>query len=365
MKRIFHNLIAWKLRILAKWLLRKNHPLVIGITGSIAKTSTKEAIYRVLSLRFESKVRKNEGNLNTDIGLPLAVLGFNKPPKFYQWPYVLILSFFRVLIPKLNSLSQTSILILEYAADKPGDIKYLTSIVKPNIAVMTAIGPAHMINYQSIGELAGEKAQLVYSLKKHDLAILNKKDPRTAEIAKKAKCEIKYFNADLSNIPQQIARKIGEIFEINQKLVEKSLSQIKPLDHRMNISDHQGMVLIDDTYNANPLSMQFALERLSQLAKDKKSQRKVVVFGDMLELGNNSDQYHQKIGELARKHADILIGIGELSKFMKPDQWFKNIEEAQAYLLKNIQKGDIILFKASRKMQLDKLVEKIISIKPH
>lgn len=363
MKKMFHNLISWKLKIFAKWLLKNHRPLVIGITGSVAKTSTKEAIYQVLSKskRFEGKVKKSEGNLNTEIGLPLAILGFDKSPGWWQWPIVLLLSFFRVLIPQLNPLTHISILILEYAADKPGDIKYLTSFIKPDIGIITIIGPAHLVNYVSIEEIASEKAELVKNLVKDGIAILNKNDIYTEKIAKNLPYEIKYFQADLGNITNEIIKLIGKIFVIDQNVVEKAIQDIKPLNHRLNIIQKNNWIIIDDSYNANPLSMQLALEFLSKKAIELKSARKIAVLGDMLELGNNSDQYHQQIGQLARKYANILIGIGALSKFMKPDQWFENYQQAESYLLNNLQENDIILFKASRRMELDKLVERILA----
>lgn len=360
MKKYLHNLIAWKLKILVKWLLVKNHPQIIGITGSVGKSTTKEAIHRVLSLRFESRIRKSEGNLNTEIGLPLAILGFKTAPRFYEWPYILILSIFRVLIPKLNPLSQISILVLEYSADKPGDIEYLTNIIKPDIAIITITGPAHLENYQSIDQIANEKMHLALSVGKSGIVILNKRDPYTKQFTNKIKGEIKYFDAPPREISKIIAKKIGEIFEINQKLVDRVLNDIKPLEHRLNLIRVDDFFILDDCYNANPMSMKLALEELSLMAKELKASRKIAVLGDMLELGRDSEKYHQEVGQLAKRFVDLVIGIGPLSKLYDPDKIFNNINDSEDYILENIKKGDIILFKASRKIGLEKLVEKII-----
>lgn len=373
MKKIGHNLIAKYLGYLAKLLIKKNHPLVIGITGSLAKTSTKEAIYQVLSREYKGKILKNEGNLNTDIGLPLAILGFKCAPKLYEWPCVLLKSLFRLYFSALNPLSHISILILEYAADKPGDIRYLTSIVKPNIAIITAIGPAHLANYQSMDQLREEKAQLVYALGKDDLAILNKKDANIKKIIPRVKAEIKYFKADLEEITEQIVRKIAEIFQINQKIVTNVLQNTSQLEQRMNIIQLKDITIIDDTYNANPLSMRFALQKLKAQSSPAslraagraklKAQRKIAVLGEMLELGQDSEKYHQQIGQVARKTADLVIGIGELAKSYQAHYWFKDQTQAETFLLPEISQGDIILFKASRKAELERLVEKIIERK--
>ncbi|EKD56790.1 MAG: UDP-N-acetylmuramoyl-tripeptide-D-alanyl-D-alanine ligase [uncultured bacterium] len=367
MKKYIHNLIAWKLKKLVKWLLISSHPLVIGITGSAGKSTTKEAVYEVLntSLQYKGKVKKSVGNLNTDIGLPLAVLGFNSSPRFYEWPFVMLLSLFRVLIPQLNPLSRISILVLEYAADKPGDIKYLTEIIKPDIAIITVIGPAHLVNYQSINQIAEEKMQLALSLDKSGIALLNKQDPHLKQYVEKIKCEIKYFDASPHQTTMMIAKKIGEIFEINLKIVEKVLKNIKPMDHRLNLIKIDSFYILDDCYNANPLSTKMALEELSVKAKEVGATRKIAILGDMLELGQDSAKYHHEIGELAKKTADIIITIGEESKQIDNSHWFKDQYAAGPFLLNMITKGDIILVKASRKIGLEKLVDRLMSIKFH
>lgn len=359
MKNFVKEIIKNVLKNSAKKVLRKNKPIIIAVTGSVAKSSTKEAIYQVLheAGKFGSKVRKSAGNLNTEIGLPLAILGFSRAPRWYQWPMALLITGLRANFSQFNPLKQTSVLVLEYAADKPGDIKYLASIAKPNIAVITALGPAHLGNYQSFNQLIEEKAQLVYALGKHDIAILNRNDSLIKEIAAHSKAEIKYFSADLDEITEQIVRKIAEIFNINQKLVTNVLQNTSRLEHRMNIINLKNLVIVDDTYNANPLSMQFALENLDNLAKKYHAKRKIAVLGDMLELGKESPKYHDKVGKLVQKNTDLLIGIGELAKYYNADQWFADLPSAKKFILENMQKGDIILFKASRGMKLEKLAE--------
>src|SRR3989344_4600353 len=128
---MFSKFLQFYLRFWAKWYLRRVRPQIIAITGSVGKTSTKNAIFEVLRVKYGGQVRKSEGNLNNETGVPLAILGITKSPSNpLGWLPVLVSC-------KLKSLfgKKVQILVLEMAADKPDDIKYLTSFVKPNIAV--------------------------------------------------------------------------------------------------------------------------------------------------------------------------------------------------------------------------------------
>ena len=151
-----------------KYLIR-TRPKIIAITGSVGKTTTKEAIFAVLLEKFGSNVAKSEGNLNTETGVPLAILGYKKSPKnFYEWLPVLITVPFACF-----SRVKFDFLVLEMAADKPGDIRYLTSFVKPYIAVVTAIGPSHLEKFGTIEKIIEEKTSIFWGLPHDGWAVMN------------------------------------------------------------------------------------------------------------------------------------------------------------------------------------------------
>ena len=321
MKKIILKYVEKQLAKWAKRVLAKNPNLeIIGITGSVGKSSTKEAIYQVLgkSKRFEGAVAKSEGNLNTEIGLPLAILGFKKNPNKFTWLFVFIVAFFRAIF--LNPLTQISILILEYAADKRGDIKYLISIAKPNMAIVTRIGRAHTIEFGDLEGVAREKAQLAAAVGSTGAIFLNKDDKFSHKISRMSVAKIIYFSDHGIDTAKEIARSLGKYFGLSEKEINLGIKNIKPLAHRLNIiSGANHITIIDDTYNANPESTKAALDFLHNF---KDQGRKIAVLGDMLELGSLEKEAHTEIAAIAIKTADLFIGVGLKFQPNCPDNWF-------------------------------------------
>ena len=141
------------LRFWAKIYLKRAQPKIIAVTGSVGKTSTKEAIFAVLKIKFGPNIGKSAGNLNNETGVPLAILGYQKSPANpWQWLAILLSSPWKSFFKKKYQL-----LILELAADKPGDIEYLTSFIKADIACLTSIGPAHLSAFGSLDKIFQEK----------------------------------------------------------------------------------------------------------------------------------------------------------------------------------------------------------------
>lgn len=346
------------LKSLAKRVLAKNKDIVIiGVTGSVGKSTTKEAIYSVLSnsKKFKNSVARSVGNLNTEIGLPLAILGQNNSPNKFLWPFFIIwlfvISFFS------NPLKNIKILVLEYSASKPGDIKYLCSIVVPNIAVITKIAPAHIGFFGSLENIANEKGNLAYFVNKNDLVLLNKDDFYSKIIAKKTKAKIKYFTDKGAKSYLEIASIIGKYLGLEDIQIKNALNEKINLPRRLNvIKGKNSTIIIDDTYNANPESIKYALNFLSNYNNNG---RKIAVLGDMLELGKFEDKYHRQIGELARLKSDFLILTGSKFSNVKSDAWFINSEKTAEYVLNNIKKNDIILVKGSNSMKMDIIVNKL------
>jgi UDP-N-acetylmuramoyl-tripeptide--D-alanyl-D-alanine ligase len=170
MRKLLKNI----LKVLAVLTLKKYQPGVIGITGSAGKTSTKEAVYAVL--KQERIVRRSQGNFNNELGLPLTILSAaDKVVGALFWPKIIIKAIGRLIF---SDKDYPEVLILEMAADRPGDIKYLTDLAKPHIGVITAIGdiPVHVEFYSSPEAVAREKAHLIESLPANGFAALNYDD---------------------------------------------------------------------------------------------------------------------------------------------------------------------------------------------
>lgn len=398
------------IRRLAIWTIRKYEPGVIAVTGTVGKTSTKEAIYAVL--KTHRRVRRNSGNFNNEIGLPLTILGdWQKIEGKYFWLKVICLSVLRLLF----RFRYPELLILEYAADKPGDIKYLLDIAKPQIGVITAIGdiPVHVEFYSGPEAVAREKSKVIESLSAVGLAILNYDDETVWGLRDRTRAHLMTYgfsdgaimritnfeirmdgdrpagiafklNYAGSFVPVRLdgcfgkaqvyvaaaAASVGITFGLNLvKIAEALLEYEVPSRRGKLVEGIKHTWIIDDTYNASPLSMEAAIHTV----RDLKVNRKIAVLGDMLELGKYTNEAHEHIGGLAPKVFDILFTVGARAKFIaegakengmaqKNIYSFDTAEEAGLEVQKLIKKGDLILVKASRAIQLDKVVEEIRQI---
>lgn len=358
MKNFILKILYAILRCEAKTILALHKPEIIAITGSVGKTSTKDAIAHILRDKYD--LYASRGNLNTEIGTPLAIMGYPETPSKIGYLNVIIFGVFK------NLFSYPKILILEMGADKPGDIKYLTSFIKPKVAIVTSVGPTHLEFFGSIDKIASEKSELIKSLAKDGYAVLNKKDSRVAEMAKLTQAEIKYFSAEPMDIYQQASIKVGEIYGISKEASEKKLKSFKMPKGRMNVIKKKNLTIIDDSYNSNPLAARAALQELAKMKG-----RKVAILGDMLEQGDYTEKAHKEIGELAGEICDQIMFVGEHanlfekgaknkldSKYIKKS---KDSLEAAREVLSIIKPGDIILVKGSRGVGLEKVVEELAS----
>jgi len=403
------------LRVMAVCVLRKYKPKIIAITGSVGKTSAKEAVFSVLSGHF--RVRKNEKNYNNEIGLPLTVLGAWSPGRslggwlrvFFGWCGLL---FFPRYYPE--------ILILEMGADRPGDISYLAGFLKPSMAIITDVSSSHLEFFKTIGGVLKEKTELVRSLGEDGVAILNIDNKHINKFQKQldgGKCKVVSFGyseeADVRSTDTVLSyqsemdgsREIrGLSFKLNYKgtsipvrlnsilarhsvyaalsavavglemglnLVEISAaleSYSLPPGRMTLIKGIKESVLIDDTYNASPTSTLAALEVLEEV----EAPRKIAVLGDMLELGENTESGHRDVAKKFQKMSgDVFIGVGKRMQFAveefkkqnvsKENVFsFENPMEAGLFLQKIIQKGDLILIKGSQGMRMEKVVEEVM-----
>lgn len=400
------------LYFLAKLVLKKYKPEVIGITGSMGKTSTKEAIFAVLSSQF--RVRQNLKNYNNEIGVPLSILGVESGYKsIFKWLEVFLKSLKLILFSDPN---YPRILILEMGADHPGDIKYLTDLVPLKVGVVAGIGPAHLEFFESIDKIVKEKRLIVSRLEPDGHAVLNRDDKEVYGMRDKTRAKVLTYGFDeeagvraleegvigegvkieginfkLSYegstvpvfIPGVLGRQhiyaalggaaIGIIYGLNLVEIAESLKNYKAPKGRMNlVPGIKNTLIIDDTYNASPIPTERALEVL-QSVKLPETNQKFAVLGDMLELGGFSEEGHRQVGRVVAKSGiDYLITVGEKSRDitrgalesgMAEDKVFNfsTPEEAGKFVQNKMKQGDVVLVKGSQGMRMEKVVKELMA----
>jgi len=404
--RCSKRIIQYILKSLAKAILKKYQPDVIGITGSVGKTSAKMAIQTVLKNDF--KVRASQKSYNTETGVPLTIIGSGNPGRnIFGWLAVILKALALIFARDKN---YPQILILEMAADHQGDIKYLTDIAQPKIGLITSVGPTHLEFFGSVANVAKEKSIMIANLNTTDYAVINNDQKILVELSKKTKAQLFTYGlnkADLTasdlelnqasgglyfkinykdnsanvNLPNLLGRPIvyaflaasavGIIYQLNLKKIAERLEDFENQPGRLNLLPGIKYTrIIDDSYNSSPLAVKAALETLSQL---KCAGNKFAVLGDMLELGDYTKKAHQEIGELVAKLAiDYLITVGERSHStaesakefgMNPDRIFSfdNPENAGCFLQDRIAEGDLILVKGSAAMSMERITKEIMA----
>lgn len=405
------------LRYLAIKALHRFKPRVVGVTGSVGKTSTKEAIFTVLSEKF--RVRKNKKNYNNEIGLPLTVLGLEGGGgSFWKWMTVLLKSFFVITLE--NKKRYPEILVLEMGADRPGDIKYLVNFLKPEVGVITAIGISHLEFFKDKKHIVKEKSTLAKHLSKEGLAILNFDDEEVRKIAEEVKIKKIFYgfsekanvrasdiffgyektedfygesldkikgisfklNYDGVSIPVRMmqsvgrpqiysvlaAAAVGAHFGMNLLEIANALKNFQSPAGRLNIIDGiKNTIIIEDSYNAAPQSTLAALEVLEKI----KARRKIAVLGNMLELGTETESGHREVGRKVAEAAEILFAVGNKAKFIADEAekagldknkifCYNESSEAKIPIQSMLQEGDVILVKGSQGARMELISEEIM-----
>ncbi len=344
-----------------KW--RKNYDIpVIAITGSNGKTSTKELLYHILKEKYN--VHATEGNYNTSIGLPLSLLGLNK---------------------------SHDISIIEMGANQPGDIKYLCEIAEPTHGLITNISSAHLEGFQTIENIVDTKGSLFKYLR-NGISFINYADERIKSINNigqkityglNANCdfpadihrendgsitltidaqEIKTKSKNLSFAKNIIAVSAVSItLGIEWKLLQEKILTFKPPKGRCKVITYNSITIIDDTYNANLESCIAAIDYLNAFSG---SGRKILVLGDMLELGTASTSQHEKLGsKCSAANLDAVFTIGKRTLSTQStihgvpiNLHYNNSGDLISSLKSQLQDNDKILFKGSRGMKMEKII---------
>lgn len=411
LKNILKNTLIFILVFLAKIVLRKYRPKIIAVAGSVGKTSTKDAIYTVIkSAHFAWRSPKS---YNSELGLPLAILGLKNARKNPLTWTVNILNGLELII---FNISYPKYLVLEAGADRPGDIKKIVSWLKPDISVITMFGqtPAHIEFFKDREELIDEDGRVVEALRQDGLLILNQDDADSMSQRAKTKAravtygfnekatmsvsnsQIMYsqegvpsgmtykISYDGKSVPVRIlgalgnpsvyaslpALLVGQELGINLLLGIEALLKHQPPPGRLRIIPGlKNTVIVDDTYNSSPVAAEEALRAFNDL---RVSGKKIVVLGDMLELGRNSEEAHKEIGKLSADVCDILVTVGIRARGIAEGALIAGLSEKNVFQFEEayeagkfvegvMEKGDAILVKGSQSMRMERIVEEIMA----
>ena len=350
---------------------------VIGITGSVGKTTTKEMIAQVLSTQYN--VHKTMGNFNNHIGLPLSVLSLNRDHE---------------------------VAVFEMGMNALGEIDYLSKIIRPDIGVITNIGISHIERLGSRQNILRAKLEIINGMKENGVLILNGDDELLSGLEGLLPMPITFYGInEYCNIQAYGIESLGEkgvrftvnirssevdiflpvpgIHNVSDALaavacglelgitnenIQKGLIEYSQEKMRLNIVDYGNVKVINDAYNAAPSSTMAALAVLTEIAG---SRRSIAVLGDMLELGEYSGEAHRSVGaRVASEKINYLVAIGELARDYVQGAieagmdknyiyHFPDPESAADFLKELIEPNDVVLFKGSRGMHLDRVIENI------
>lgn len=344
---------------------------VVGVTGSAGKTTTKEAIAHVLSKRF--RVLKSEGNFNNHFGLPLMIL-------------------------KLQP--EHDIAVIEMGMSHAGEIAALAKIAEPQIGVVTNVAPVHLEFFDSIAGIARAKYELIASLPAHGTAVLNADDEYVSQFGRDFKGKVMTYGLNLSadvraeNIGSDDG--LGSTFEViaegfrqrarlplvgahnihnalaavavaldrgmSPTEAVNALASLSPADKRGQVVKVGNITVINDCYNSNPKALEAMVNALATMP----AERRIVVAGEMLELGPAAEQMHRQSGaHIAEKKVDALIGVRGLAEAMVASakqagvnaKFVVTPQEAGEWLARETREGDVVLLKASRGVKLEKALE--------
>jgi UDP-N-acetylmuramoyl-tripeptide--D-alanyl-D-alanine ligase len=346
------------LQALARGWRRTLGARVIGVTGSVGKTSVKD-IARAL---LPGPVHANRENLNTEIGLPLTIL---------------------------EAPEGTKTMVLEMAMRGPGQIAELAAVAEPEVAVITNVGPVHIELLGSVEAIAAAKAEVLKALPQDGVAIVpveagaleahlenassllrfgpggdiraieSSVDDGVTDALIETPAGRQFFHfpfAEAHNLENALAAIAAGVAldaplaEMADRVANIGFSRFR--GERLEMGD--GIVLVNDCYNANPVSMRAALRHLASIGDG----RRIAVLGEMAELGPDAPAYHREVGELARdSEVELLIGVGAPARAYQPDELVGTPEEAAELLAPQLEPGDTVLVKGSRSARLEAVAE--------
>ena len=340
--------------------VHRAQPRLVAITGSVGKTTTRNALVSVLNQSFE--VVSAEGNLNTPLGLALMVLN--------------------------REIGPDTVVVMEMGARFQGDIKELTQLFPPTVSIVTAVKGVHLETFGSLDGIEQEKGELVAALGENGTAVLNGDDPRVRKMKARNAGQTLFYgtaeDADLTpsaitvELPMLGAHAVytalaafgaGRALGMTDGAINAGLAQIKPETGRLvRLAGRAGSTLIDDTYNASPEATVAALDVMREL----EGTRRVAFLGDMLELGAGEVDQHHQVLDAAQQRADLVFAVGPLMReaamrlsdatavttFGTSAELADAIREGEAF---RPQPGDVLLVKGSQGTRMERISEALLA----
>lgn len=409
MKSLYKKAIVAILTFEARLVLRRYKPKIVAVTGSVGKTSTKDAVYAVLASTYHA--RKSEKSFNSELGVPLTILGLpNAWSNVFGWLENMI----EGLLLLVRKKKYPSWLVLEVGADRPGDIKAL-SWIRPHVVVYTRFPdlPVHVEYFPTKESVAEEKRELGRALRAEGTLIINGDDPmmehetvcdgqrmlsygfRKGVTVRGGAFSVRYederpvgVSCSVETVGQHaelvimgalgkhllapalaaLAVAVSEGVPFDRALT--ALQSCTPAPGRLRIlAGEQGSIVLDDTYNASPVAVLAGLEALAYV---RTHARVFVVLGDMLELGEYSVQAHREVGERVALVADLFLAVGvrmraaadaakAIQGKLKHVQCVKDAYDAASFLKGRVAKNDLVYVKGSQSMRMERVVEALLA----
>lgn len=351
---------------IASYLVGEVSPKIIAITGSNGKTTTKEMVANILYQHYpKNEILVTKGNLNNDIGLPLTLF---------------------------NLKENHTIVVLEMGMNHQDEITKLCKIAPPDIAVITNIGEAHLENFSSKNGIAKAKKEILLGAKKNGIAILPRDDVyfnylksdclylrcisfginKNSNIRLDLSSNVLTVDEEKINIESSLLGKenlmnmaaavsVANALELPTETIIKGMKTIDSIEGRLEVKiTANNIKIIDDTYNSNPSSMMMAIDVLDQF-----KQKKILIVGDMAELGPLSKKYHTDIGHyILEKNIDLVMGIGNMTRHLidvlgAKGLWYPSKEDLLNETNKILKKDTVVLVKGSRFMRMEQIVDGI------
>ncbi|MEK7552691.1 MAG: Mur ligase family protein [Patescibacteria group bacterium] len=406
-KKILRKLVIWCLELEARLILKKYRPRLVGITGSVGKTSVKEAVYLILAGRF--KTARSEKSFNGEIGVPLSIL---RRPNAWGRPLDWLKNFAAGLNLIIFRHDYPEWLVLELGVDRPGDIKRFNRWLKLDLAILTGLParPVHLEFFPSPEDLAKEKLSLFEAVRADGWLVVNGDDeriitPTNYKVVTYGFGENNVIRIHSEHLIYDDAGPVGYTFKIDHaghtvplrlnglfgrhqlyapaaglavgvalgfNLVEmtEALTAYEPPPGRLRLlRGIKDSLLLDDSYNSSPAAVELALETLKLI---NVSGRRIAVLGDMLELGQYTIEAHQEVGRQAAAVCDIIMTIGVRAKFIadaarnngfdpKNLFHFDEAQEAGRALEHLLAPGDLVLVKGSQSIRTERVVEEVMA----
>lgn len=409
MKELYKKIVIGILTLEARIVLKKYQPKIIAITGSVGKTSTKDAIFTIMNKQYFTW--RSKKSFNSESGVPLTILNC---PTGWNNPFLWLKNIFKGLSLIVFRHPYPQWLILEIGADRPGDIQKVSKWLPIDIAVITYVGdvPVHVEFYESPDEVLHEKSFLMNALTEDATLILNADDERVHSLKEQAKCttimygthedadvradsiELAYtdgkpagvrFVTTYNNEQQTVhmpeilgkhhtytalaALSAAMTAGISLEQATASIAGYVPPPGRLRLLNGvKEARIIDDTYNAAPAAMMAGLETLRDIRTEGK---RIAILGDMLELGDYAVETHKQIGKHAAEACDYLFLVGPRSRYIaqgallgglseKRVREFDDARLAGKHVELMVEKGDIVFVKGSQGIRMEKAVEELM-----